>query len=112
MIAVAGLASACSTSDKSDAAKPPAPEAWMGRLIRPARPCIERFRGRLPDPYFAQVKLSPKDGLIALSFESGPYADFNACVVEAVTAARISAKGLDHPVVVPFAFSFADPAPN
>ncbi|HEX7702697.1 MAG TPA: hypothetical protein VF403_18285 [Kofleriaceae bacterium] len=115
-IIVAGVVSACSSEKpdrtKPDPAKPPAPEVWMGRLIRPARPCIERFRGRMPDPYLTQVSLTSKDGLIALSFESGEQAEFNACVVEAVTGAHISADGLDRPVVVPFAFSFANPAAN
>lgn len=107
------LASACSDPSSSGASpadhgKPaaPPPGAVMRRLIEPARPCIERYRGQIEDPYFTQVRLIPKDGFIQLSFESGPHRDFNTCVSEAVSAARIPADHLDQPVVVPFAFSF------
>lgn len=82
----------------------------MRRLIAPARPCLERFRGRLPEPYFAQVRLARVDSDIALAFESGDVPEFNACVIDAVKAARVPARGLDGSVVVPFAFSVADPA--
>ncbi len=77
----------------------------MHRLIAPARPCLERFRGSLPDPYLAQVRLTPADGDIALAFESGQALAFNACVRDAVKAAHVPARGLDGSVVVPFAFS-------
>jgi hypothetical protein len=77
----------------------------MHRLIAPARPCLERFRDRLPDPYFAQVRLTRADGDIAVAFESGEALEFNACVIDAVRAARVPARGLDGSVVVPFAFS-------
>lgn len=82
----------------------------MHRLIEPARPCLERFRGRLPEPYFAQIRLTREDGDIALAFESGQAREFNECVIDAVKAAHLPARGLDGSVVVPFAFSFADPA--
>jgi hypothetical protein len=81
-------------------------------LIEPAKPCIVRFRGHVSDPYFAQVTVTPTQGFIALSFESGQRADFNACVVDAVKAAHIPAGDLDRSLVVPFAFSFSDPAPK
>ncbi|CAN5296575.1 hypothetical protein BH11MYX1_BH11MYX1_40790 [soil metagenome] len=84
----------------------------MGRLIKPASPCIQRFRGHVPDPYLANVKLTPTDGVIVLSFESGQQLEFNACVVAAVKTARLPAGDLDKPTVVPFAFSFAAPLPN
>ena len=97
---------ACTATEKSDRDRTPTPQAWMHRLIAPARPCLERFRGRLPDPYFAQVRLTRADGDIALTFESGQAREFNTCVIDAVKAARLPARGLDGAVVVPFAFSF------
>jgi len=102
--------SACSPTHESERARTPTVEAWMHRLIAPTRPCIERFRGRVPDPYFAQVRLTAADAHISLAFESGQAPEFNACVVDAVTAARLPARGLDGSVVVPFAFTFAVPA--
>jgi hypothetical protein len=103
-------ASACSEAKKSEHARTPTPGAWMHRLIAPARPCLERFRDRLPDPYFAQVRLTRADDDIAVAFESGDAREFNACVIDAVRAARVSAHGLDGSIVVPFAFSVTDPA--
>lgn len=105
------LASACSSSEARHDQPSAAPGAVMRHLIEPARPCIERFRGRIEDPYFTQVRLTPTAGLIGLAFESGPHHDFNSCVVDAVAKARIPADTLAQSVVVPFAFSFA-PATN
>ncbi len=96
---------ACAPSEKP--APAPSPQAWMPRLIAPARPCLQRFKGRLPDPYLAQVRVTPVSGDLALAFESGQALEFNACVIDAVTHAHISARGLDGSVVIPVAFSSA-----
>ena len=108
-LCILALAAACSSSEKPRE-RTPTPGAWMHRLIAPARPCLERFRDRLPDPYFAQVRLTRADDGIAVAFESGDAHEFNACVIDAVKAARVPARGLDGSIVVPFAFSVTDPA--
>ena len=85
----------------------------MRQLIGPAKPCIERFRGSVPDPYLAEVRLArDAEGRIRLSFVRGDQADFNACVAAAIVAAHIPAGELANPILVPFAFSFAEPAPK
>ena len=95
------------------AAKAPAkrgelPATLMRQMLEPAKLCIESYRGRVPDPYFASIRLARSaGGLIALSFESHDQADFNACVVDAIEKARLPAGDLQSPVVVQFAFSFA-----
>jgi hypothetical protein len=81
----------------------------MRRLIDPAKPCIERFRDRMPSPYFASIVLKPTPArLLILQFQSGEETAFNACVVDAVQAAHLPAGTLTSPVAVPFAFSFAE----
>lgn len=105
------LASACSSPEAQHDPPSGPPAAVMRRLLEPARPCLERFRGRIEDPYFTQVRLTPTNGRIGLAFESGPHHDFNTCVVDAVARARLPADDLAQSVVVPFAFSFA-PATN
>jgi hypothetical protein len=67
----------------------------MHRLVAPAKPCLERFRGRLPDPYIARVRLARVDGDIALAFESGQALEFNACVIDAVSVAFSMADASD-----------------
>ena len=97
---------ACAKAPKP--APTPSPQAWMPRLIAPARPCLQRFKDRLPDPYLAQVRVMPANGDITLAFDSGDASEFNACVVAAVAAAHVPARGLDGSVEIPFAFSFGD----
>ena len=110
-LSAALLCAACSDTPPAHAAQNrDLPATLMRQMIGPAKPCIERFTGRVPDPYLAEVRLERRpDSTIALSFVRGDQADFNACVVEAVASARVPAGALQEPILVPFAFAFAAP---
>lgn len=91
----------------AEVAKQPLSAAAMRAMFAAGEPCIRKFAAQVPGSYSARVWASrSKSGFLTLEFRSGDRAEFNACIVDAIAAARIPVE-LDSPVEVPLVFDLA-----
>jgi hypothetical protein len=98
-----------SRPSEPDVKKQPLPAEVMRAMIAPGEPCIRKFRSTMPEAYVARawVNRSP-EGFLTIEFRAGDQVEFNACIADAIRAARIPVE-LAGPVEVPLAFDFKNP---
>lgn len=90
----------------SEVKQQPLPPAVMRAMIAPGEPCIRRFRESMPEAYLARAWVSRgPGGFLAIEFRSGDRPEFNACIAEAIRAAKIPVD-LAGTFEVPLAFDF------
>jgi hypothetical protein len=111
LFALLGLAIGCGDSSPppppTKIANQPLSAAVMRAMFTPGQACIRKYRDTMPTSYVAQAHIArDRDGYLTLELRAGDHPAFEACMTEAIRAARIHVD-LDNPVEVPLTFDFA-----
>ena len=109
LFALVVLAVGCGDSTPPPPAKvanQPLSAAVMRAMFTPGQACIRKYRGAMPASYVAEARIArDREGYLTLELRSGDHPAFDACMTEAIRAARIHVE-LGEPVEVPLTFDF------